>query len=62
MTENLAANISGVDYESLPQTFKDAMDFIIKLDIPHVWIVSLRIIQDDKEDWERECRLTTSES
>jgi len=34
--------------------FRDAIQVCISLEISHVWIDSLCIIQDSKEDWELE--------
>lgn len=53
-TANLAARFQGIEYEDLPQTFKDAVCCALKLNIHHIWIDSLCIIQDDVKDWERE--------
>ncbi|KAF4459405.1 heterokaryon incompatibility [Fusarium albosuccineum] len=38
----------------LPQTFQDFIDIARRLDIRYVWIDSLCIIQDSREDWEKE--------
>lgn len=38
----------------LPTTFQDSVIFTRKLRIRYLWIDSLCIIQDDKEDWARE--------
>ena len=44
-----------IDYEKLPKTFQDAVTVTRSLDIKYLWIDSLCIIQEDKEDWEAEC-------
>lgn len=36
---------------ALPLTFREAMDFALKLEIRYMWIDSLCIIQDDMSDW-----------
>lgn len=45
-----------VPVESLPRTFQDAIDFARRLssDIWYLWSDSLCILQDDKDDWDRE--------
>lgn len=53
-TANLAERLQGIEYEELPQTFKDAIYCALQLNIQHIWIDSLCIIQDDVKDWERE--------
>ncbi|KAF7952680.1 hypothetical protein EAE96_005911 [Botrytis aclada] len=40
--------------EELPKTFHDAIELCVQLKIRYIWIDSLCIIQDDKEDWKRE--------
>lgn len=53
-TANIASRTSGIDYDSLPQTFKDAIYCALQFDVSYIWIDSLCIIQDDTEDWESE--------
>ncbi|OCK84042.1 HET-domain-containing protein [Lepidopterella palustris CBS 459.81] len=54
----LKANVDdhkrGINYDSLPRTFRDAIAVTLSLGIHYLWIDSLCIIQDDKEDWGRE--------
>lgn len=50
----LASHKKAIDIEMLPQTFKDAIEITRKLGIFYLWIDSLCIIQDSKEDWEVE--------
>ena len=45
---------SRISWNSLPLTFQDAISFARKLGVKYIWIDSLCIIQDDREDWERE--------
>jgi hypothetical protein len=40
--------------DQLPTTFQDALLITIKLGYEYIWIDSLCIIQDSKEDWSRE--------
>lgn len=47
-------------YEQLPslgkwKTFADAIETSRQLQIPYIWIDSLCIIQDSKDDWQHEC-------
>jgi hypothetical protein len=44
----------GIDYETMPRTFRDAIDVCRQLGIRYLWIDSLCIIQDDEKDWEVE--------
>ena len=41
-------------YADLPKTYRDAISVCRSLDIRYIWIDSLCIIQDSKEDWARE--------
>ncbi|EKG19732.1 Heterokaryon incompatibility [Macrophomina phaseolina MS6] len=44
----------GIDVESLPATFKDAISATARLGLRYLWIDALCIIQDSREDWMRE--------
>ncbi|KAJ2987184.1 hypothetical protein NUW58_g4646 [Xylaria curta] len=46
--------INGMEISSLPPTFKDAIEVAGWYNIRWLWIDSLCIIQDSKEDWQRE--------
>ncbi|KAI1458744.1 heterokaryon incompatibility protein-domain-containing protein [Annulohypoxylon moriforme] len=52
--ENLEDHKSGMELESLPQTFKDAIKIVQEFELRYLWIDSLCIIQDDANDWEQE--------
>lgn len=42
----------GVPVETLPKTFRDAIQFASKLEtVGYIWIDSLCILQDEKDDW-----------
>lgn len=41
----------GIAWNSLPQTFQDAVTFTWALNIRYLWIDSLCIVQHDPEDW-----------
>ncbi|KAK4140130.1 heterokaryon incompatibility protein-domain-containing protein [Dichotomopilus funicola] len=55
MTSTLSAQLERIDAESLPKTFRDAMEVVRRLGYHYLWIDSLCIIQDDKKDFEVEC-------
>ncbi|CZR60751.1 uncharacterized protein PAC_10647 [Phialocephala subalpina] len=44
----------GIAISFLPKTFQDAIQITKRLGIRYLWIDCLCIIQDDKQDWERE--------
>jgi Heterokaryon incompatibility protein (HET) len=43
-----------VPWNSIPQTYRDAITVCRELDLPCLWIDSLCIRQDDREDWAHE--------
>ncbi|RAR12860.1 Het-C-domain-containing protein [Stemphylium lycopersici] len=45
---------TGIDFDTLPKTFQDAICITAAVGFRYIWIDSLCIIQDDKEDWQRE--------
>jgi hypothetical protein len=45
-----------INYTKLPKTFQDAVTVTRSLGIRYLWIDSLCVIQEDKEDWEAECQ------
>lgn len=45
---------SEIPWEKLSKTFQDAVDICRRLNIDYLWIDSLCILQDNKEDWEEE--------
>ncbi|KAE9971704.1 hypothetical protein EG327_009767 [Venturia inaequalis] len=45
---------SGIELQDLPANFRDSVIAIRALDLRYIWIDSLCIIQDDKEDWRKE--------
>ena len=52
--QNIAALKRRISMNELPRTFKDMVLVARSLKIHYVWIDSLCIIQDDKEDWAKE--------
>jgi hypothetical protein len=51
---NLNQFIEGMDITELPKTFQDAIQLSRRLNNRFLWIDSLCIIQDSKEDWLKE--------
>ncbi|CAO2655587.1 Nn.00g043900.m01.CDS01 [Neocucurbitaria sp. VM-36] len=51
---NLQSRQAKIDENTLSKTFRDAIALARHLSIRFMWIDSLCIIQDDKEDWEKE--------
>lgn len=51
LRENLKLFQENIDWFKLPKTFQDAIVFARKLGIEFIWIDSLCIVQDSKEDW-----------
>ncbi|KAF4339785.1 tol [Fusarium beomiforme] len=46
--------LKNIPFDAIPPTFQDAIKLANALDIEYVWIDSLCIIQDSKDDWETE--------
>lgn len=55
--ETIGKLVHGITVDSLPQTFRDAVDLTASLSLQYLWIDSLCILQDSASDWERECAL-----
>jgi hypothetical protein len=51
---SLESHQARIAYHDLPLTFRDFIDIARRLDVRYVWIDSLCILQDSKEDWESE--------
>ncbi|KAL2689150.1 hypothetical protein Neosp_003202 [[Neocosmospora] mangrovei] len=45
----------GIRIDDLPKSFQDAITICHALGIRYLWIDSICIIQQDKDDWEKEC-------
>jgi len=45
---------AGIPFDSLPQTFQDAINVTRKLGIQYLWIDALCILQDSPTDWEEQ--------
>lgn len=52
--ENIREQMRGLNTSRLPQMFNDVFQVAIRTGISYVWIDSLCILQDDREDWSRE--------
>jgi hypothetical protein len=50
--ENIQQHLRKIGYHFLPKTFKDAVTVTKALGLRFLWIDSLCIIQDDKDDWD----------
>jgi hypothetical protein len=50
----LVRNKSEIPWQSLPNTFRDAIEVTRQLGVRYLWIDSLCIIQDDENDWMQE--------
>jgi hypothetical protein len=55
--ETVKARQTGIEFELLPRTLRDAIHVTRSLRIPFIWIDALCIIQGDIEDWEKECEM-----
>jgi hypothetical protein len=44
----------GIPLDHLPRTFKDAIDVAQRMDVSYLWVDSLCIVQDSREDWSHE--------
>jgi len=56
-TENIEDMKSGIAYQSLPRTFLDAIIVAKRFKIRYIWIDSLDIIQNSRDDWQKEASL-----
>ncbi|KAF0641297.1 hypothetical protein FPSE5266_08404 [Fusarium pseudograminearum] len=53
-TSNLESRLSGFSIDELPMTLSDTVKLTRDLGFKWIWIDSVCIIQDDKDDWARE--------
>ncbi|KAF4953548.1 hypothetical protein FGADI_5884 [Fusarium gaditjirri] len=53
-TKNLGMRLTEFNIVELPKTLSDTVQVVRNLGLKWVWIDSLCIVQDDKEDWARE--------
>lgn len=52
--EKLSQYLQYIDFDSLPKSFREAIEITKALRFCYLWIDSLCIVQDDDDDWERE--------
>jgi len=55
-TDNLAEFQNSISLADLPANFRDAIKITRRLQIPYLWIDSLCIIQNSRDDWEAESK------
>jgi hypothetical protein len=53
-TSNGADVAANINWDALPVTYQEAITLTRRLGLRYIWIDSLCIVQDNKEDWERE--------
>lgn len=51
-TQNLLQMVERIEFSAMPNTFQDAVTITRKLGYRYLWIDSLCILQDSREDWE----------
>ncbi|KAK5651934.1 hypothetical protein OQA88_11476 [Cercophora sp. LCS_1] len=54
LQSNIGQLRAGVDIDTLPQSYREAIAVCREYKFRYIWIDSLCIIQDSREDWERE--------
>lgn len=59
-TATLASHVAGIPLAALTKTFHDAVSVTRAQGVRFLWIDSLCIVQDDRDDWEREARAMAS--
>lgn len=50
----LSERLNAIPFLSLPQTFQDAIMVARNLNVPYLWIDTFCIVQNSKQDWEKE--------
>jgi hypothetical protein len=58
--DNMEERMLGIDVGELPPTFRDAVTVARHLGLKYLWIDSLCICQDDRDDWARESGAMTA--
>lgn len=53
-TTTLLERKEGIPWDILPRTFREAVIFVRRLGVRYLWIDSLCILQNSREDWHRE--------
>ncbi|KAH9204012.1 heterokaryon incompatibility protein-domain-containing protein [Leptodontidium sp. 2 PMI_412] len=49
---NIAEHRRRIDWDAFPRAFQDSIMVCRRLDVKHLWVDCLYIIQDDERDWE----------
>ncbi|KAL0475467.1 HET domain-containing protein [Neurospora intermedia] len=49
--DNYNRFLAGIEFNEIPKTFRDAIDATRRLSVQYLWIDSLCIVQDSREDW-----------
>lgn len=57
LTANLSSHLEDIPGSALPRVFQDALTVVRALGLSYIWIDSLCIVQDDRDDWARESRM-----
>ncbi len=55
--DTFASRVDGIELHDMPRTFQDSIQITRSLGIRYIWIDSLCIIQNDKQDWEEQSAL-----
>jgi hypothetical protein len=55
--DNYDQQLKGMEFETMPQTFQDAISTTRKLGIDYLWIDALCMLQQDADEWLREAPL-----
>jgi hypothetical protein len=55
--DNYNQQLTEIDQENMPQTFKDAIQTTRRLGIDYLWIDALCLLQKDADEWLREAPL-----
>jgi hypothetical protein len=56
-SKNLRDHEIDICYSELPRTFQDAIVVALKMNVAHLWIDSLCIVQDEEDDWARHAEM-----
>jgi Heterokaryon incompatibility protein (HET) len=57
---NILAHLNGIDFNTLSKTVQNAIVVARGVGLSYLWVDSLCIVQDDKEDWRQESALMGS--
>ena len=53
-SKTLSSHLNRIKFDDLPQSFQDAVRICRRLAVPYLWLDTLCILQDSKEDWAQE--------